>query len=94
VKVPSVNDAVTVTAPEVRALTTPVAAPTVAADLAADVARGADEFAAVVTPTDFRSVGEWYEDFRQTTDDDVRRILAASGTTAARRDASGPTRPR
>lgn len=71
-----------------------VAAPTVAADVAADLARGADEFAAVVTPTEFRSVGEWYEDFRQTTDDDVRRILAASGTTAARRDASGPTRPR
>lgn len=53
-----------------------VAAPTVAADTAKDVAKGADDLVAVVTPEAFDSVGEWYEDFRQTTDEDVRRLLA------------------
>lgn len=56
-----------------------VAAPTVAADAAPDVAQGADEVVAVVTPADFDSVGEWYEDFRQTSDEDVIRLLDARG---------------
>jgi predicted phosphoribosyltransferase len=53
-----------------------VAAPTVAADTAKGVAKGADDLVAVVTPEAFDSVGEWYDDFRQTTDEDVRRLLA------------------
>jgi predicted phosphoribosyltransferase len=28
-----------------------------------------------MTPKHFESVGQWYEDFRQVTDDDVRRLL-------------------
>ncbi len=56
-----------------------VAAPTVAADAAPDVAQGADEVVAVVPPADFDSVGEWYEDFRQTSDEDVIRLLDARG---------------
>jgi predicted phosphoribosyltransferase len=32
----------------------------------------------VETPDDFQGVGQWYEDFRQTTDDEVRDLLAAA----------------
>ncbi|MGH9134425.1 MAG: phosphoribosyltransferase [Ilumatobacteraceae bacterium] len=35
----------------------------------------ADEFVCVHTPRWYRSVGEWYDDFRQTTDDEVVRCL-------------------
>lgn len=61
------------------------AAPTIAADTMARLASNADEVVAVVTPADFESVGEWYEDFRQTTDEDVRRLLAEQ--------AGAPTKP-
>ena len=36
----------------------------------------ADEFVCVSTPRWYRSVGEWYRDFTQTTDDEVIRCLA------------------
>ncbi len=35
----------------------------------------ADEVVSVVVPGSFRSVGEWYEDFSQLTDDEVLRLL-------------------
>jgi predicted phosphoribosyltransferase len=36
----------------------------------------------LVTPRRFRSVGEWYADFGQLTDDDVLTLLASpTGTT-------------
>jgi predicted phosphoribosyltransferase len=35
----------------------------------------ADEFVCVSAPRWYRSVGEWYRDFRQTTDDEVMRCL-------------------
>lgn len=37
----------------------------------------ADEVLCALTPERFRSVGQWYERFDQTTDDEVRRLLAA-----------------
>lgn len=37
------------------------------------------EVVCVITPTLFRAVGEWYDDFRQTTDDEVMTLLAESG---------------
>jgi predicted phosphoribosyltransferase len=37
----------------------------------------ADALVAVTTPTDFVAVGQWYADFRQTTDDEVVAVLAA-----------------
>lgn len=36
----------------------------------------ADAFFAVMTPSSFGAVGSWYDDFRQTTDDEVREALA------------------
>jgi predicted phosphoribosyltransferase len=32
-----------------------------------------------MTPEPFLAVGHWYEDFTQTTDDEVRELLARGG---------------
>jgi putative phosphoribosyl transferase len=37
-----------------------------------------DEVVCAVTPEPFYAVGNWYEDFSQTTDDEVRELLALS----------------
>ena len=50
----------------------PVGAPQTCRDLAAL----ADEVVCPRTPSDFSAVGEWYEDFSPTTDDEVRELLA------------------
>jgi putative phosphoribosyl transferase len=50
---------------------TPVAALSTAEEMRLEV----DAFFAVVTPEDFAGVGDWYEDFSQTTDDEVRELL-------------------
>jgi predicted phosphoribosyltransferase len=52
----------------------PVGAP----DSVAGLAEDADEVVVLETPAWFGAVGEWYEDFRPTTDEDVQRILAGS----------------
>lgn len=35
----------------------------------------ADDFVCLLTPTPFYAVGQWYRDFRQTTDDEVHELL-------------------
>jgi len=55
-----------------------VAAPVIAHDTFVRLRSEADEVAAVMTPWDFSSVGEWYEDFTQTTDQEVRSLLQAA----------------
>ena len=50
----------------------PVAAPETCEQLRAVV----DETVCVLTPHPFRAVGLWYENFAQTSDDEVRRLLA------------------
>jgi putative phosphoribosyl transferase len=52
-----------------------VATPTCAVDTAREMGPEVDEVVAVTTPARFRGVGEWYEDFSQTTDDEVRELL-------------------
>jgi predicted phosphoribosyltransferase len=42
----------------------------------------ADECVAVMTPTEFYGVGQWYEDFSQTTDEEVRDLLDLAGRPA------------
>lgn len=42
------------------------------------ISQDADEVICARTPERFRSVGQWYERFEQTTDEEVRRWLAAS----------------
>ena len=54
-------------------------------DLRRASGREADECICVIMPDPFYAVGVWYEDFSQTTDEEVRDLLdqAASETTAA-----------
>ena len=52
-----------------------VAAPVVAASTFFEMERAADEVAAVLAPEHFYAVGQWYENFSQTTDDEVRALL-------------------
>jgi len=49
----------------------PVAPPSTARD----VGREVDEFICPATPDNFYAVGQWYTDFGQTTDDEVRNLL-------------------
>lgn len=53
-----------------------VATPVVAEATYHQIRRAADEVAAVMVPENFYAVGQWYEDFSQTSDDEVREILA------------------
>lgn len=53
-----------------------VAVPTAAADNCEDLRSEADEVICATTPEPFHAVGQWYEDFSQTSDDEVRKLLA------------------
>ena len=53
-----------------------VAAPVIAGSTYYEIRRLADDVAAVLVPRNFYGVGQFYEDFSQTTDDEVRRLLA------------------
>jgi putative phosphoribosyl transferase len=65
-------------------LAVPVGAPRVADELRSD----ADEVICVLTPAWLSSIGEWYRDFRPTTDEQVRDLLsrAAASWTGNGRD--------
>jgi len=54
-----------------------VAVPVAALDAAGAVAPSADRVVCVLTPRDFHAVGQWYADFTQVTDGEVRALLAA-----------------
>jgi putative phosphoribosyl transferase len=53
-----------------------VAVPVGAADTCAEIRRHADEMICAATPEPFLAVGQWYEDFSQTSDREVRELLA------------------
>jgi predicted phosphoribosyltransferase len=53
-----------------------VAVPVGPADTCALMRRYADDVVCASTPERFEGVGLWYEDFTQTTDDEVRELLA------------------
>lgn len=53
-----------------------VAAPVAAPSTCAMLRRSADDCICALTPSPFHGVGLWYEDFAQTTDDEVRALLA------------------
>ena len=55
-----------------------VAAPVASLDAMAALRREADVCVAMSTPDPFYGVGLWYLNFSQTTDDEVRQLLAAS----------------
>jgi putative phosphoribosyl transferase len=60
-----------------------VAVPTAAADTCEDLRAEADEVICATTPEPFRAVGLWYEDFSQTSDEEVRELLARAQADAA-----------
>lgn len=60
--------------PRTLVLAVPVAPPDTAAALAARV----DEFVCLSTPPLFRSVGQWYDAFDQTSDEEVQDLLATA----------------
>jgi erythromycin esterase-like protein/predicted phosphoribosyltransferase len=53
-----------------------VAVPVADPDVCSALRKVADEVVCVSTPKPFHSVGVWYEDFSQTSDDEVRALLA------------------
>ena len=62
-----------------------VAVPTAAPETCDELRAEADDVVCATTPEPFHSVGLWYEDFSQTTDEEVRELLerAARGERAA-----------
>jgi predicted phosphoribosyltransferase len=55
-----------------------VAVPIAAPETCDALSREVDEVVCAVTPQPFYAVGLWYDDFDQTTDEDVRALLAES----------------
>ncbi len=54
-----------------------VAAPVAAAETVRTLRRVADDVVCLSVPPDFRAVSNWYQDFSQTTDEEVRNLLEA-----------------
>ncbi len=54
-----------------------VATPTISRGTYEEMREVADEVVAVIVPDAFNGVGQWYADFSQTTDDEVRRLLGS-----------------
>jgi putative phosphoribosyl transferase len=52
-----------------------VAVPVASSIALDDLRREADEVVCTATPEPFYAVGLWYEDFSQTTDDEIRDLL-------------------
>jgi erythromycin esterase-like protein/predicted phosphoribosyltransferase len=75
-----------------------VAVPTASPDICEALKREADEVVSVILPEPFFAVGQWYDDFTQTTDEEVRELLArrhrdgrgAEDATAVLRGAARP----
>ena len=65
-----------------------VAVPVSAPQTCDEYRMGVDEIVCTVTPEPFHAVGLWYEDFSQTTDEEVRELLGRA-TRERRRATSG-----
>jgi predicted phosphoribosyltransferase len=62
-----------------------VAVPIAAPETCDELREAADDIVCAVTPQPFHAVGLWYEDFSQTTDDEVRDLLAQAREPVAAR---------
>jgi predicted phosphoribosyltransferase len=54
-----------------------VAVPVASREAVQGLATKADEVVSLLTPEHFRAVGLWYQDFGQTSDEEVCRLLAS-----------------
>ena len=72
-----------------------VAVPTAAPETCEQLRAEVDDIICAITPEPFHAVGLWYEDFSQTTDEEVRDLLAhsAEASRAAERVKAGATAP-
>lgn len=59
-----------------------IAVPTASSDARAMLEPMVDDFIALIVPEEFRAVGQWYEDFDQTTDAEVTQLLAKAAAAA------------
>ena len=64
-----------------------VAVPVAPADTCAELQSVADKVVCAVTPQPFLGVGQWYEDFSQISDEEVRELLRRAATFPAHRAA-------
>jgi putative phosphoribosyl transferase len=62
-----------------------VSVPVAAAETCKDLRAIADEIVCAETPEPFSAVGAWYQDFSETTDEEVRRLVSDSATRSAAR---------
>jgi erythromycin esterase-like protein/predicted phosphoribosyltransferase len=69
------------------------AAPVGAPETCRRLRQFADEVVCVETPADLRAVGLWYDDFTQTTDQEVRRLIGAVGPAPHSADTVHPVAP-
>ena len=60
-----------------------VAVPTAAPSTKEEFRDEVEDFIVVITPGNFVAVGQWYEDFSQTTDEEVRTLLQRADQTRA-----------
>jgi predicted phosphoribosyltransferase len=66
-----------------------VAVPVGARETCQALREAADEVVCALTPEPFSAVGLWYADFSQTSDDEVRRLLATRAAEVARKRSAG-----
>jgi predicted phosphoribosyltransferase len=67
-----------------------VAVPIAAPEVCEELAREVDRVVCSATPQPFHAVGLWYDDFSPTTDDEVQKILASTGSRAGESAGSAP----
>jgi erythromycin esterase-like protein/predicted phosphoribosyltransferase len=67
-----------------------VAVPTASSDTCEEMKKKADEVICAITPEPFHAVGRWYQDFSQTTDEEVAELLARQSTPENSEPAQGP----
>jgi erythromycin esterase-like protein/predicted phosphoribosyltransferase len=70
-----------------------VAVPTASPETCEELKAEADAVVCAITPEPFLAVGHWYEDFSQTTDEEVRDLLARPQHPEAARTAQDTTDP-
>ena len=68
-----------------------VAVPTASPETCEEMKTRADDVICAVTPEPFQAVGRWYRDFSQTTDEEVRDLLARASTPQKGKIAESPT---
>jgi predicted phosphoribosyltransferase len=71
--------------PERVVVAVPVGAPQTCEEFRAEV----DEVVCAMTPEPFRGVGQWYDDFTQTSDEEVHELLGRSAPARTRAAANG-----